>query len=332
MSRLPKLRRKTIEFVERWDAPFATFTLCLFGLALLLSLYGYKQSERARRTAECIDFSLLGASTLVGCLRWWNSHLTTTQPPNPYQDPLGLLPRRDESERGLAFFNPEGIFGYPKYRFFIPKRANLDVFIEWSDEDPQMHDANPAIEPYQRRILYQNWYDADVRSFLVMQSKRTVGAKWETKAISIILQLPHKSYTALKDKELAVIDLRREHLTHDHEERGEYLLYDTLIIEESLRKTPTDFKFWHSLFHLSLYSEPTNGSPVSLLIEPDNPKLAKNFTKGKYGSFTTFKTINGHTIYEFRLPESALQSSYARRFVRLWRQLRESGFQIQVGS
>lgn len=333
MSRALEVRREIIEFIERWDGPFASLALALFATAFMLTLYGASQGEIAKKTAEYIDFSLLGAGALVGSLRAWNWHLRTKKPPNPYRDPLGLLPARDMSEYGLVFLNPEGMFGYPKYRFFIPTADELEVFVQWSDEEPEVNAANPGLQPYQRNILYRDWFAADQRSFFIMQSKSTFGAKWETKAISIMLPLPLKAYLDLKNQQLGVIDLRRSHLTYERDERpGEYLIYDTLIIDESIRGKPTEFKFWHSLLHLSLFAEPTDQAPVHLLIEPDNPKLSHNFNKGKYGAYTTFTAVNGHTFYEFQLPESSWQSQYGRRFVPLWRDLRQSGLRIELGS
>ena len=101
------------------------------------------------------------------------------------------------------------MFGYPKYRFFVPTADGLDVFVEWSDEEPEVNAANPGLQRYQRRNLYLEWYAADQRSFFIMQSKSTFGAKWEAKAISIMLPLPLEAYLALKNKQLGVIDLRR---------------------------------------------------------------------------------------------------------------------------
>jgi hypothetical protein len=334
MSRSLEYRRTVIEFVERWDGPCASLAVILFAFAAVLTFYGAKQGDFAKETAEYIDFSLLGAGAFVGGLRAWNWHLRTRTPIHPpYRDPLGILPVRDTSEYGLVFLSPEGMFGYPKYRFFIPSLDDLEVFVEWSDEEPEMNAANPGLQRYQRALLYRDWYGAEQRSFLIMQSKSRFGGTWDTKAISIVLPLPRETYQALKRKEIGVIDLRKTHLTyHEGEESKEYLLYDTLIVNESIRSTPTEFKFWHSLFHFSLFQAPAENSPLSILIEPDNPTLARSFDKGRYGSFTKFTAINGHTFYELVVPKSSQHSPNGRRFVPLWQELRNSGFRIEVGS
>jgi hypothetical protein len=332
MSRGHEFRKQIIEFVERWDGPFSITALVIFAAAGLLAHFGYDEGELAKNTAEDIDWALLGAGAVVGFLRYWNWHLRGSKP-STYEDPQGLFPNRDKSERGLAFLNPDGAFGFPKYRFYIPTRDDLDEFVEWSEEDPGIRDSNQNLQTYQRGLLYRTWYDVEPRSFLIMQSKSTVGAIWRTIGLSIMLQLPEQTYEELKNKQLGVIDFKREHLIYPAgERRGRYLLYDTLIFEETFRKRTTDFKSWHSIFHFSQFPAPKHDAIVTLLIEPDNRELEDGMKKGKYGPFTSFKTINGHTIYEFELPDASLYSSQGRRAITHWQTLRDSNFDIQIGS
>ncbi len=110
MSRALEVRKELIEFIERWDRPFASLALVLFATAFMLTLYGASQGEIAKKTAEYIDFSLLGAGALVEPTRM---ELASTHEETP--EPLPRSPRSSSrqgtSEYGLVFLNPDGMFG-----------------------------------------------------------------------------------------------------------------------------------------------------------------------------------------------------------------------------
>jgi hypothetical protein len=326
-----EIRRKITEFVDRWDPKISLAVLLLLGAAGYLEHKGSEWGDISKQTAEYGEEACLAAGVLVGTLQIssWSQRKFAKR---HTFEPKTSLPDRDELEPGLVFTS-RNLFGFPKFRFFIPDETQLEWFVEWSEGDSTIRDANEHFETYQRRLLYSTWYRANPNHFLVMQSKATVGANWSTVALSIILDLPTKSINALRNQSLAVIDLHKEHFSFDSDERkGANLLYDTLILEKTFRKQISDFKTWHSLFHFALFPVPTAEAKVSLFIEPDNDDLKRSFKdKRKYGPYIVSTLVSGHEIFEFVLPNEPESSIRPKRTVEQWRSLRERGFVIPVG-
>jgi hypothetical protein len=254
------------------------------------------------------------------------------RPAPSYSDPKGSLPELDTTEAGGLIFKSDAGVGFPKVRFFTPDKHEIEWFVEWSDEDAAIAEASNLLSR-QRALLYESWYSVDPRYFLVMQRKETIGAIWETVALSIILALPEKTLARIKSKNMSVVDLRAEHLRFQAGERvGRYLLYDTLIFEPHFREIYSEFKRWHSLMHFARFDPPEPGTEVTILIEPDNPRLKKSLqSRRKYGKHPTFKIIGNHVVHEFHLPRRETDPARVARFEFYWKLLRSKKWVIPVG-
>lgn len=325
-----EIRKRIIETVDRWDPKFSGIIVVLVVCAAWLTRPGSWFGELFRELAEWIHWACVCAGSLVVVLQCWNWVLKRTGP-HTFVDPRGTFPERDTSLPGLVF-NSHGVFGYPKMQFVIPSKADLEHFVEWSDEDPAIAEANNLTRD-QRRVIYHSWYKASRKSFLMLQSKQTFGAVWETIAISIILALPKRTIDAIKAHTLSVIDLRYEHLRFRMRERkGRFLLYDTLIFAKSFKERYSDFKSWHSVLHLSQFPAPTRRRKVLLIVEPDNDGLKASFKWNRYGPHTKFAAVTGHEFFVFDLPAAAESSTRARSIVRHWEQAGELGIRIPRNS
>jgi len=268
---------------------------------------------------------------LVGLLQIssWIRRLLAPSPPPPF--PTGVIPKRDTNEAGLVLNSPSP-YGFPKAHFFVPRPEDLKWFVEWSEANPAIADAN-ELPTYKRKLLYESWYDADPQSFLVMQRKQTVNDIWETYALSIILTLPKETVYRLKDHQLSIIDLRAEHLQFlAGERKGRYLLFDTLIIDPHSRDKYSDFKRWHSLIHFARFEPPATNREISVLIEPDNPQLKKSLNNPKkYEVREHFELIGGHRVHEFVFPVSGMPAPKLKAFEQYWQQIHTERWDIQVG-
>jgi hypothetical protein len=318
-------------FVDRWDSKLSVIIGLLLFAAFYLGKIGSERQEITRQMAEWIEGGCLLGGVLVGLLQFavWIRKWTVPRPPDPV--PAEAIPERDATEPGLVLKSPP--FGFPKARFFIPLPDNLEWFVEWSEADTAIAEAND-LPTYKRRLLYRNWYKADPRSFLVMQRKQTVGAIWETYALSIILVLPEEAVRRLKNHEMSVIDLHSADLHFPADERkGRYLLYDTFIIDARFHDRYSDFKRWHTLIHFAQFDLPASGREVSVFIEPDNPRLKISLNNSKkYGAHTKFDLRGEHCVHEFVFPFSGTSTVKLKDFERYWALLHAAKWLVPVGT
>jgi len=325
MASAAERRRKIVEFVDSWEPKFSLLVLLGLILAAYLGHVGSEKGQIAGRTAEVIHWVCLGFGVIVALLQIWTWLLRWSKPPC-YEDPRTGFPCRDETLPGLVFKS-----GSQNYRFFVPDRTYIEWFVKWSEGDPVVHGAT-NLATYERRRLYENWYRAKPAHFLVMQSKQTVGTDWSIVALSIILDLPRRTLDSLKAHNLGVIDIQYEDLRPQGGERsGRYLLYDTLIFARAFQERFSDFKRWHSLLHLSQFPTPKEKAKVSIFIEPDNARLRYSLQRNRYGPHSIYKLVNDHDLFEFVLPGADIQSKRARRFVKLWEELKQRKIRIPVG-
>lgn len=341
MTLFTEARDRVTEAVEKWEPRLAISVFGLFLGGAVLGHYGSSLLEITNRTAEIIEKVCSAGAATVGVFSlcgfavkmFRNPHRFPKHRTGPNQkDHQTTAPERDKSESGLVFSTRSGLFGFPKFRFFVPNEEQLEWFVEWSEGDTQIADANPHMPTYQRQLLYKNWYYANPRHFLVMQSKLTFGAVWSTVALSILLDLPQKTLGALVQKQIGVIDIRKQDLVFGPEERqGKSILYDTLIFDDSLRTQITDYKIWHSIFHLSQFPTPTSENPVALLIEPDNDVLKRGFRKNKFGPYKKFELVTKHEVFEFGLSSGGNANDRQSRTVFQWGLIRDLNLTIPVG-
>lgn len=318
-----------IGFVDNWEPKASLLVLAALLLAAFFTHIGSSLDKITDAAAHAIDTLCFCAAVLVGVLqvRSWTMKLA---PPCTYDDPKRGIPKQDESASGLVF-RTESLVGYPRFRFFVPERDDLEYFVKWSSSDPTIADAS-NIKGYQRRLLYESWYNVNPKQFLILQSQQTFGGVWETVALSIILDIPKRTLKALRLKKTAVVDLREPDLALSATDRsGQYLLYDTLIFSPGFREKVSEFKRWHSLFHLSQFPSPTPETPVTILVEPDNLRLHFSIQRGRYGHYKQIPLVNNHVLFQFDLPGAADQSKRARNLVYFWNLLQFKRFEIPTG-
>jgi hypothetical protein len=329
MASAAERRKRIVEFVDSWEPKFSLIVLVGLIVAAYLGHVGSAKGEIAERTAEMIHWACLGSGVLVALLQIW-SWLLQWSKPDVYEDPQNGFPDRDKTLAGLVFKSRQ-MFGFPKYRFFVPDQADITLFVEWSEGDPVVQGAT-NLPTYQRQLLYENWYRAKPAHFLMMKSQQTVWTAWSPVALSIILDLPQRTLESLKARRMAVIDMRYEDLTPQAGERsGRYLLYDTLIFAPAFQERFSDFKRWHSLLHLSQFPAPKEQAEVSIFIDPDNARLRYSLQRNRYGPHSIHTLVNDHDLFEFVLPGADIQSKRARRFVELWEQLKQRKIEIPEG-
>lgn len=341
MALFTEAKERLTKAVEKWEPKLAILFFVLLLGGAVLGHYGSGLFELTNRTAEIIEKVCSAGAAAVGVFGLCSFAIKMFRDPHRFPD-HGMVPTqegckttapdRDKSEGGLVFSTRSGIFGFPKFRFFVPDEEQLEWFVEWSEGDAQIADANPHLPTYRRRLLYKDWYAANPRHFLVMQSKSTFGAVWNTVALSILLDLSQQTLDALLKKEIGVIDIRKQHLAFMPEERqGKNILYDTLIFDDSFRKKVSDYKIWHSIFHLSQFPTPTPEAPVALFIEPDNDILKRGFRNKKFGLYKKFELVTTHEVFEFDLPSEESTPDRQSRTVFQWGLVRELNLTMPVG-
>lgn len=329
------------EAVEKWEPKLAISVFILFLGGAVLGHYGSGLLEITNRTAEIMEKVCSAGAAVVGLFGLCSFAMKKVRDPHRFPEhrpaPTHEIykttaPDRDITEDGLVFCSRSGMFGFPKFRFFVPEEEQLEWFVEWSEEDAQIADANPHFPTYRRRLLYNDWYSANPKHFLVMQSKSTFGAVWNTVALSILLDLPKQTLDALLQKKIGVIDIQRQHLVFAPEERqGTHLLYDTLIFNDSFRNQVTEYKVWHSIFHLSQFPPPMPKAPIALFIEPDNDVLKRGFRRKKFGPYKKFELVTTHELYEFDLSSEGRGHDRQSRTVHQWRLVSDLNLTIPVG-
>ncbi len=328
-----------VEFLDVWGSGASLVLFLLSAATYLLTYLGVLHGRVGEAGAAITDKICYGGAVAAGIIRLAQWIKKVSQTPVQYEDPTRSVPDIDDSEtRGPVFTSRLG-FGYPKFRFFVPDEDDLEFFVEASEDDPNIADAS-GLNEEARTLLYESWYSIDPRFFLVMERKKTVGAVWEIVALSIILKLPSKTVTMLKSKKLTVVGIRPKHLRCEAE-RDATLLYDTLIFTEDFRKDVSDFKRWHTLFHFSRFEAPTMEQRVSVLIEPDNPRLKVSLrNRGKYGRHKTFRLRSGrgifpyffgHKVHVFELPRPQIDNTRIAEFVYYWRRIREKNLVFPIG-
>jgi hypothetical protein len=334
-------KNRLTEAVEKWEPKLAISVFVLFLGGAVLSRYGSGLFEFTNRTAEIIEKVCSAGAAAVGVFGLCGLAMKKFRDPHRFPEHrtvpihevyMTTAPDKDKSEAGLVFSTRSGMFGFPKFRFFVPDEEQLEWFVEWSVGDAQIADANPHLPIYRRRLLYKDWYAANQKHFLVMQSKSTFGAVWNAVSLSILLDLPQQTLDALLQKEIGVIDIRKQHLAFMPEERqGKNILYDTLIFDDSFRKQVSDYKVWHSIFHLSQFPTPTPEAPVALFIEPDNDVLKRGFRSKKFGPYKKFELVTTHEIFEFDLSSEGSTPNRQSRTIFQWGLVRDLNLTIPLG-
>jgi hypothetical protein len=130
MANAAERRHEIVEFVDSWEPKFSLVVLVGLIVAAYLSHVDSEKGKIAESTADIIHWACLGSGVLVALLQIW-SWLLKWSKPDVYEDPQNGFPDRDKTLPGLVFKSKQ-MFGFPKYRFFVPKRTQQSRRAEWS--------------------------------------------------------------------------------------------------------------------------------------------------------------------------------------------------------
>ena len=317
-----------VEFIENGHLKFAFIAVLLAVVAYFVHLRpGANKLVNGVKDAIEIICSVTVVVLVSIALMWQLKKLL--QKVSDYEDPKHG-PHVDTHERDPVLRSDLTV-GFPKARFFIPVQADLEWFVHASEEDPAIAEAS-NLKTYERKLLYKRWYNVDPRHFVVMQRKEALGKGWENTAFSIILALPSRTFAKLKAREMAVVNIADADLQFEGSEKRRIFLYDTLIFVPQFREKHSEFKRWHSLLHFAQFDAPSRRRRITILIEPDNPRLRKSLeSTGKYGEHETFISANGHVVHEFTLPQST-KGARVRHFEGYWKLSRSKEWAMPTGT
>jgi hypothetical protein len=193
----------------------------------------------------------------------------------------------------------------PLYRFvsvggnFGPDEA-LQHFVRLSESSTEIAGAHPELDSNTRLELYRNWWSWNQASFMLLEEDR--GGAWrEVICGTIILPLTRAAHEALKARELSVLDLRQEHIMRPGaKSRPHRLLLDTWVLPKRHRAKHDHWPVALVLRHLAMFWNPDEQKTMTLLVEPDNPKITRLVRR--LGFVGSWKTASGSELYEFRYP------------------------------
>jgi hypothetical protein len=340
MSLARDISELAVELLDVWGSAVSLSLFLLSIVIFVLSSLGLLNDPIAEHSREVIDRVCFAGAATAGLVRLVMLIRRLTIKPLVYEDPKTGLPDIDYRDRTGPVFISRLNFGYPKFRFFVPSEEDLGLFVDASNDDPNIAAAS-GVQKDARRMLYEGWYGVDPKYFLGMERKRDFGDVWETVALSIILQLPEATVSLLRKKKITVVQIRPKHLQIGSGERKTTLLYDTLIFDQTFRNEVSEFKRWHTLFHFAQFAAPTAEVMVDIWIEPDSPILKLSLRKrGKYGRHKTFRLqssrrllpqLFGHKVHVFTLPRPQIDNSRLARFIYYWGRIRQEAWDIPVG-
>jgi len=180
----------------------------------------------------------------------------------------------------------------------------LQHFVRLSESSTEIAGAHPDLDSNKRLELYRNWWLWNRASFLLLEEDRGAGGK-EVICGTITLPLTSAGYKALKAGEISVLDLRQHHVWRaDARSKPHHLLLDSWVLPRKYRAKHGHWAVALVLRHLSMFWNPDEQKTMTLLVEPDNPKITRAVRRlGFMGSWTT---ASGTELYELRYPRDVV--------------------------
>jgi hypothetical protein len=180
--------------------------------------------------------------------------------------------------------------------FQEPNEEDLGAFVSLSHLN--LLEAHPHFSVVERTELYRRWWLLNKDSFLLLEHLDLDG-KFKIVAVSIVLPLFPKAFQALKEGQIAVLDLREGDIV-PQPDGIRHLLIDTWIIDKPSRPKIGGTEYALVLKHLSMFWEASNQDDMTILIEPDVRSIRKLAINSEFHG--PWKTKDGGNLYAFRFP------------------------------
>jgi hypothetical protein len=199
----------------------------------------------------------------------------------------------------------------PIYRFLAVGAATgqderLQHFVRLSESSTEIAGAHPELDSNKRLELYRNWWLWNRDSFMLLEEDRGGGAT-EVICGTIILPLTPAAHKALKAGEITVLNLQQNHVWRaDAKSKPHQLLLDTWVLPKRYRAKHGHWADALVLRHLSMFWNPDEQKTMTLLVEPDNPKITR--AVGRLGFVGSWTTSSGSELYELRYPRDVVGS------------------------
>jgi hypothetical protein len=180
--------------------------------------------------------------------------------------------------------------------FHEPDTEELAAFVSLSHLN--LLEAHPHFSPEERTELYRRWWLLNKDTFLFLEHMGLDG-KFAIVAVSIILPLVKRAFEALRDGQVAVLDLREGDISQQPN-TTKHLLIDTWIIDRPSRPKIGGPEYALVLKHLSFFWDPETQKDMAILIEPDVRSIHKLAVNSRFHG--PWKTKDGGKLYAFHFP------------------------------
>jgi hypothetical protein len=185
-----------------------------------------------------------------------------------------------------------------RYRFrAVDGDDDVENFVRMSSEAAAIREANPGLEPPERRKLYRLWHGINRNSFLMLERTQE-GKTPDIIAVSIVVPLTNQGVSFFRQGLKPAIKLGPE----DIQGLGEIcrsILIDTWIIDRRSQDQHGRYGYALLLKHLSLFwSERMR--KITFLVEPDHRTLPSLLERAGFSCCNT--TAIGSSLYELTFP------------------------------